>query len=503
MSKIASNEKITLRIILGNQLFPYSEELFAKQSLCFMAESQDLCTHYMYHKHKIILFLASMRNYAQDLRKNNCEVHYEKLEDDPKSTFLEKLERYLKNNPHIARIENYEIEDKFFEKDFNDFLEKSKLEHVSLPSPFFLSSRENFRAYLKSAKRPFMKSFYERERKRLKILVEKGDPIGGKWSFDEDNRQALDTNIPIPLIPQTKIQKTTREVIEVTEKLFSTHPGNASEYWLPTTRQEWLLWLEHFIQERLENFGPYQDALSKRDPFLFHSVLSPAINMGLLTPAEVLSAVVKAFENRKLPLNSIEGFVRQLMGWREFVRGVYQNFSEKEESLNFWKHEKKLTSHWYTAKFGIPPLDEAIEKATKWGYLHHIERLMVVGNMMTLLEIHPHEAHRWFMEMFVDSSDWVMGPNVYGMALFSDGGIFATKPYICGSNYYRKMGKYPTGPWCEIVDGLYWSFIEKHKDFFKRNPRLSMMVRTLEKMDSHRKKDIFAAANSYKKKLWL
>ncbi len=467
-----------------------------------MAESHDFCTHYQYHQHKLVLFLANMRAHAKELKQKKYSIEYQELIPSEGVTFLNKLETYLTAHPHVKEIELFEVEDKFFELALLDFCKQKKLKLSFLESPMFLSSRANFKAYLATTKRPFMKTFYERERKRIKVLVEQGKPIGEQWSFDEENRQALNTNIPIPDLPSTSPDAVTKSVIQLVQKEFASHPGDASTYWMPTTRKEWLSWLNDFVQERLERFGPYQDALSTRKPFLFHSILSPAINMGVLTPLEVVRVVEDAFHQRNLPLNSVEGFIRQLMGWREFVRGVYQNFSEKEEATNFWKHKKMLTPHWYQGNFGIPPLDEAVAKAMRWGYLHHIERLMVVGNMMTLLEIDPKEAHRWFMELFVDSSDWVMGPNVYGMALFADGGIFATKPYICGSNYYRKMGKYPKGDWCDVVDGLYWGFIDKHVDFFKKNPRLSMMVRTLEKMDSSRKENIFTAAKEYKKTLW-
>jgi deoxyribodipyrimidine photolyase-related protein len=198
---------------------------------------------------------------------------------------------------------------------------------------------------------------------------------------------------------------------------------------------------------------------------------------------------------RAIPLNSAEGFIRQVIGWREFVRGIYRNFSDQQENLNFFEHSRKLSAVWYQGNSGIEPLDDVIKKTIRYGYAHHIERLMVAGSLMVLLEVAPSEAHRWFMEMFVDSADWVMGPNVYGMALFSDGGIFATKPYICGSNYYRKMG-YSAGDWCDGVDGLYWNFVEKHRESFARNPRMAMMVRSLDKLSPQRRLTITKAAEA-------
>ena len=228
---------------------------------------------------------------------------------------------------------------------------------------------------------------------------------------------------------------------------------------------------------------------------MFHSLLSPYLNMGLLTPDEVVDQVVAAAD--EMPIQSVEGFVRQVIGWREFVRGVYREFGDRQEKANFWSHERELTTAWYAGETGIPPLDDVILSVQELGWAHHIPRLMILGNLMTLCEIRPQSAHRWFMEMFVDSSEWVMGPNVYGMGLFSDGGIFATKPYICGSNYLLKMSDYKKGDWCETVDGLYWRFIDKHRDFFAGNPRLALMPRALDRLDEERRKRIFAAAQEF------
>ncbi|RYZ70629.1 MAG: cryptochrome/photolyase family protein, partial [Proteobacteria bacterium] len=297
------------------------------------------------------------------------------------------------------------------------------------------------------------------------------------------------------LAPNTKHLEAVRTICE---KHFADHPGNLESVWFATTRAGALEWLEKFFEERFANFGPYEDAIATHSTFVFHSVLTPYLNTGLLTPDVVIQKAIAFANKRKLNISSVEGFVRQIIGWREFVRGIYQNFSEKQDTTNFFKHKRKLKPCWYDGTTGVEPLDLVIQKASEFGYAHHIERLMVVGNLMLLCEVDPHEAHAWFMEMFIDSSDWVMGPNVYGMGIFSDGGVFATKPYICGSNYYRKMGGFKAGDWCDAVDGLYWGFIEKHKDFFSTNPRLSMMVSTVERMDEEKKTRIYAAAKKLK-----
>ena len=200
-------------------------------------------------------------------------------------------------------------------------------------------------------------------------------------------------------------------------------------------------------------------------------------------------------------MNSIEGLIRQIMGWREFIRGIYHNFSEIQENRNFFNHQRKLTSAWYDGTTGIVPVDNAIIKVNKYGYLHHIERLMVMSNVMLLCEVDPKEVHRWFNEMFVDSMDWVMGPNVYGMGQFSDGGIFATKPYICGSNYLIKMSDYKKGQWSDELDALYWSFIDRNRDFFSKNPRLSMMVNLFDKMSEEKKSNILILSELIKERL--
>ena len=222
--------------------------------------------------------------------------------------------------------------------------------------------------------------------------------------------------------------------------------------------------------------------------------------MGLITPEEIINKILKKDLENKFRLNSLEGYIRQLIGWREFMKGIYDNFSHDMEKGNFFNNENKLKDTWYSGTTGLEPLDHAIRNVLKNGWSHHIERLMILSNIMNLCEIKPKEVYKWFMEMFVDAYDWVMKPNVFSMGLFSEGGIFATKPYICGSNYFLKMMDFKKGDWCEIMDGLYWRFIQKNKTFFLKNPRLSMMVRNLEKMDKNRKENIFSKAENFIKR---
>ena len=253
--------------------------------------------------------------------------------------------------------------------------------------------------------------------------------------------------------------------------------------------------LDQFLKDKLNLFGDYEDAVSKKSNILFHSALSPIINLGLITPSEILEKIKKI--EKKVRINSLEGYVRQIIGWREFMRGIYQNYDKHLENTNFFNHKNKMKISWYNGTTGLDPLDHSIKNALNYGWSHHIERLMILANIMNLCQIHPNQVYKWFMEMFVDSSDWVMAPNVYGMGLFSDGGIFATKPYICGSSYFLKMMDFKKGEWCNIMDGLYWNFINKNRKFFLKNPRLSMMVRVFDKIKNERKKIILKAAEKF------
>ena len=482
-------------VILGNQLFPQECLPPASEVAVFMAEDMGLCTYERHHQQKIVLFLAAMRSYADELRSAGYTVHYFELNECKTKSYEEKLEIALSESGSQS-LTHFEVEDKPVERRLVSFASKHRLDRKELPSPMFTCSRAEFLKFASDRPRLQMADFYKQQRRRLGLLVdEAGEPVGGRWSFDADNRKKLPRKVTPPTIPWAKHTKHVTDVITIVESTFSDHPGTAADFCWPTTRRQALAWLDDFIAKRLEQFGPFEDALTTRSDTVFHSVLSPCLNLGLLTPTEIINKVMSRADT--VPLQSLEGFVRQVIGWREFVRGVYREHGDEQATSNFWSHERELTQSWYEGTTGIPPLDDAIDSALRLGWTHHIPRLMVLGNLMTLCEIQPQRAHRWFMEMFVDSSEWVMGPNVYGMGLFSDGGIFATKPYICGSNYLLKMSDYSKGPWCDIVDGLYWRFIDKHRDFFASNARLALMPKALDRLDRERRERIFTAAEDF------
>ena len=485
-----------LFVILGNQLFDIKHiQKFKKDHIFFICEDIGLCTYEKHHKHKILFFLSAMRSFYDELVSHSFEVVYKKIdEDDATTEYMDKILDEVKIR-NIKEVSVFEIEDKPFESKFIEKLEKSVSINF-IKSPMFLSSREEFKIYLSEVKKPFMASFYKRQRIKYKILVDSDDkPVGGKWSFDEENRKKLPKEIELPKQYLFKQTSHTKELKVIIENKFKDHPGDLDTFWIGTTRKCAQLCLKNFVDKKLVLFGDYEDAVDKRDHILFHSALSPFINSGLITPNEILSLVDK--KQNKVKLNSLEGYVRQIIGWREFMRGIYQNYEKDLSDKNFFNHQRNLKSSWYEGTTGLEPLDFSIKNSIKYGWTHHIERLMILANIMNLCEIHPKFVYTWFMEMFIDSSEWVMVPNVYGMGLFSDGGIFSTKPYICGSAYFLKMMDFKKGAWCDVMDGLYWQFIKKNKKFFLSNPRLSMMVRILDKMKEDRKEKIFAAANNF------
>ncbi len=365
-------------------------------------------------------------------------------------------------------------------------ISESGIKRVWYESPLFiLPKEESVERFKKSNRR--MAAFYKELRKDKNILLESdGSPVGGQWSFDEDNRKKIPKNTTLPEDIEILANEDITEANKWIATVDSEQYGEAG-CWLPYTHADASEYLETFLTERFLEFGAYEDAMTTEGVRLWHSTLSPLLNIGLLTPLQVLDRAIEYAEENSVPLNSLEGFVRQILGWREFIRASYESDGSSMRNQNFFNHTKSLPQTIWTGSTGILPIDAAVNTALKYGYNHHIERLMVLGNFMLLAQTNPHEVYRWFIGMYVDAYDWVMVPNIYGMSQFADGGSFATKPYISGSNYIKKMSDFPKGEWEETWTALYWNFINTHQDFFKSNHRLSMMPMLLEKMDPTKK----------------
>ena len=485
----------TLRLILGNQLFPLEMQNIEDGETVFMCEDSGLCTYEKHHKSKIALFFNAMRSFRDSLEAANIDCIYYDFNNKFEDSYIKKLSSEIKDN-NFSCIRFFEIEDKPFENEIMQMISDLDIKCEVLNTPMFLDSRESFKDFVGDKKFLLQANYYKKARKEMDILIENEKPVGGKWSFDDENRKKLPKDYLIPKLPVIKERDDSDEISNFINTEFNDHPGNINNIF-PYTTEQALDWLDTFFEERFKDFGPYEDAIFMGEHFQLHSALSSSMNLGIITPQQIITKAKDYAEANDIPLNSLEGFVRQIIGWREFIRGIYQNFSEKMINSNYWNHNRKLSEAWYTGDTGIEPLDDAIRGALEFGYTHHINRLMVLASIMNMSRIHPSEIYKWFMEMFVDSSEWVMVPNVFGMGTFADGGIFATKPYISGSSYILRMSNFKKGDWCEIVDGLYWKFIEDNKEFFAKNPRLSLMIRALEKLDQERKLRIFKAAEIF------
>ena len=494
----SKNDNDKIFVVFGDQLFDPKHLRTAGCSQVVLIEDFGLCRQHKHHKLKLYLYLCAMREYRDELSRAGFTVHYTELQDRNESDdYFSRLEAQIERI-EITAINFFETADKPFGARLQNWLKDHQMGFVSHQSPGFLFSEGDFRNAT-NCKKPYrLASFYRFARENLNILIDaEGNPFGGKWSLDAENRKKIPKSLPIPTPPTAPHSKYHEAVSSIINRYFQDHPGTLENIWFPVTRKAAEKHLEAFLEKRFEIFGDYEDAMVQGEHFLFHSTLSSSMNIGLLTPDLVVDRVLNYAHEKDIPLNSLEGFIRQIIGWREFIRGIYREDSETQVQKNYWGHDRQLTDSWYSGETGILPLDDCIIGAQKTGYSHHIPRLMVICNLMNLSGISPHQIYSWFMEMYIDSTEWVMIPNVYGMATFSDGGLMSTKPYTCGSNYILKMSNYKRGEWCNVVDGLYWRFIDRHQTFYQSNPRLGFQVSMLNKLDSSKKIELFDLADRF------
>jgi deoxyribodipyrimidine photolyase-related protein len=479
-------------IVLPNQLFAKHPGLKRKPQLVLLLEDSlffgDSRYPAKFHKQKLWLHRATMKRYQGMLEDKGLKTLYLDYGDQP--TSLEDALALAKDHASAAdTITICDPTDFIFEKRLAAACESQSLAKNILTTPAFLNTRQDNEDFRAGRKRWFMANYYKWQRERLDVLMEDGEPAGGQWSFDEDNRKKVPKKMldSIPSLLEVERDRYDQDACDYVEQHFSDHPGQIDTLYYPTSHRDAEKWLKHFLKHRLECFGDYEDAIVEGESWLWHSVLTPMMNIGLLTPQQVLDATLTHADKHEVPLNSLEGFVRQVIGWREFMRATYQDLGVEMRTTNHWKHERALPDCFYDGSTGIDPIDDTIKRILKTGYCHHIERLMVLGGFMFLCEVDPDHIYRWFMEMFVDSYDWVMVPNVYAMSQHADGGLITTKPYFSGSSYVRKMSHYKSGEWCDAWDGLYWRWIWHHHDELAKNPRWAMMCSMAKKMDDEKR----------------
>ena len=489
-------------LIFPHQLFK-NNLAFNKGRRLILIEEFLFFKQYNFHKQKLVLHRASMKAYQQYLKENDFEVTYIDAQSPLSNVkiLIDKLCTELVESLHIA-----EVVDDFLLKRISSAVKKNGMSVEFYKTPSFINTIEEAKPFFDKKKNYFQTDFYIWQRKSRQLLLEEdGKPIGGKWSYDAENRKKFPKNEHIPILEKPKTNVFVKEAIKYVNSQFKCNYGVIEEFIYPTTFAEAEKWLDDFLKVRFHKFGIYEDAIVADESFLYHSVLTPVLNIGLVTPKQIIDKAIQASIDYNVPLNSLEGFIRQIMGWREFIRIVYEREGVKQRTKNYWGFTRKIPKTFWTGNTGIEPIDIIIKKLLSTGYSHHIERLMVLGNFMLLCEFDPDEVYKWFMEMYVDSYDWVMVPNVYGMTQFADGGLMTTKPYISGSNYLLKMGNWGNvckdSSWQVIWDGLFWRFMDTHRNFFLKNPRLGMLVNTLDKMSSEKKESHLRSAEIYLKQL--
>lgn len=426
-----------------------------------------------FHGKKIAFHKQSMAAFATGLRAKGYVVE-NRVYDDGRCE-LDDVCRTLCDDG-FTRIFCIELCDYLLEKRLIKAADNHGLTLQFTPDPGFINSREENRQWRAGKKRWHMADFYKWQRTRLDILMDGKEPQGGQWSYDHENRRKLPLR-QLPLIPCL----------------------STTEY--PTTAEQAKLWLDEFLTTRFELFGPYEDAIEQGHNWLYHSVLTPMLNVGLLTPAYVVERALQYAKKNNVPMNSVEGFIRQLIGWREFMRATYRDHGVTMRNGNHWQHTRAMPAAFYDATTGIDPVDDCIRRVNETAYCHHIERLMVLGGFMFLCEIRPDDIYKWFMELFIDSYDWVMVPNVYAMSQHADGGLITTKPYFSGSNYVIKMSHYKKGEWSEVWDALFWRWIMINEQKLSGNHRWAMMCKNVEKMDVNKKQRYMQVAEAFLDKL--
>jgi len=451
-----------------------------------------------FNKKKLILHCASIQFYLEYLKKNLkskiIHIPIQKIKDKLNFDLFASI-----NGPTSF----YNPVDHLLSNQIEKFSKKHNIPITQIETPNFITSENDFQQYhnsVKNKKKPFFQTaFYKWQRERLHILMKNNKPLGGHLTYDFENRKPLPKNITIPSVKIPKSNKYLQKAIQLINKEFPNNTGTSEEFWCPITFDEAKDWLDLFIHQRLKNFGTYQDAITPLpNPFLFHSGVSSSINIGILDPMYVINRIIEYGNKNKVGLNNIEGFVRQVLGWREFSRYTYIYIYKEMTTENYFQAKVPISKKYYDGTTGLSILDDTIKKAFKNGYLHHIERLMIVGSLMMMIGIIPDDVYKWFMEFAVDSYDWVMINNVYSMALYSDGGLTTTKAYAASSNYemVRKSG-YPRG-YEEIWDALYWNFIGEHLEKMRKMGRFGpIQAKNWERKTEEQKKKFRKIAKDF------
>lgn len=468
---------VVLAVVLGDQLNLDSPAL-AGADVIWMAEASEESTHVPSHKARIALFLSAMRHFRDELRSRGREVVYHKQAEGGLAALLARDVARLQP----GRVVVVQPGDHRVLQSLRDAVPAIEV----LEDPHFYCSLPDFQAHARGRKQLRLEYFYRELRKRHGVLMDDGQPAGGAWNFDADNRESFAKGGPEAVPPPRRFEPDalTREVLALVESRYNNHPGRLKHFDWPVTRAQALAALDDFIAHRLPAFGRYQDAMWTGEPWLYHSRLSAALNLKLLNPREAVAAAEIAWRQGRVPLAAAEGFIRQILGWREYVRGIYWTFMPDYARRNALNANAPLPEFYWTGETDMNCLREAIHQTLEYGYAHHIQRLMVTGLYALLTGVEPRQIHEWYLAVYVDAVEWVELPNVIGMSQFADGGLMASKPYAATGKYINRMSDYCQG--CRYsperdcpFTRAYWDFLERNEPVLRRVPRMEMQLRNL------------------------
>ena len=504
----------TLRLVLGDQLsdvLPALDGLDPARDLVLMAEVRDECTYVRHHKKKLVLVLSGMRHFAERLRQRGVRVEYVTLEhpDNTHSLRGELLRAVAAHAPTrvvVTAPGEWRLLD-----EMSGWQDRAGCPVEILDDTRYLCGLRQFRHWAAGRKSLRMEFFYREMRRGHGVLMEEGDPAGGRWNYDAENRKRMPAGMVPPTAPSFPPDDVTQAVTALVERQFGDHFGTLDGFSLPVTAEQAALALDHFVTERLAGFGDWQDFMRAGDPVLFHALISTSLNLGLLAPLAVCRAAETAWREGLAPLNAVEGFVRQVLGWREYVRGIYWLNMPEYGRRNVLAATRPLPRFWWTAETRMNCVANVVADTRDNAYAHHIQRLMVMGNFALLAGLDPDEVDEWYLIVYADAYQWVEMPNVRGMALFADGGIMGSKPYAASGAYINRMSDYcggcaydpkqSVGPRACPFNALYWDFIARHETLLAGNPRMAMPVRTLARMEPTKLAGLRAQAGDFLRRI--
>ena len=495
-----------LVLVLGDQLSDTLSALTEADKttdVVVMAEVAEEATYVQHHPKKIAFIFAAMRKFAARLREDGWDVRYTQLDDTENAGSIPgELLRRAEDTGAIEVIATQPGEWRLIQA-----LEDMPLKLTMKPDTRFVSTQQDFDQWAKGRKALRMEYFYRDMRRKTGLLVDGDDPKGGKWNYDSENRKPAPDDIAFSGPMQFTPDDTVNEVLDLVEARFGNSFGSLRPFWFATDREQARRALTHFITYALPRFGDFQDAMMNDNRFLYHALISPYLNVGLLDPMEVCTAAEDAYRQGHAPLNAVEGFIRQIIGWREYVRGIYFHEGPDYTRRNALNHQRKLPDFYWTGETDMNCLSKAITQTADEAYAHHIQRLMVTGNFALLAGINPHEVHEWYLRVYIDAFEWVEAPNVIGMSQFADDGIIASKPYVSSGAYINRMSDYCKSCRYKVTDKtgkdacpfnlLYWHFLDRHAEKFSKNQRMSTIYANWKQMDEDRKQTILSEAEAF------